>query len=72
MAKPKYPTKQKRLCAMFECYLNLSGKTGVTTDEVAAWAMQFGLYPVPSIRSAQAECLAWEEKFASVQPKESN
>ncbi len=57
----KYPTKQKRLCAIVDAYRALFHKDAVTMEEVAIWAESEGLYPTPRRGDPVEECEAWEK-----------
>ena len=59
-------TKQKRLIAIAEAYLKMTGKTTFTTDEVANWAMANGLVPVPGMREAIEHHVRWEWWFCEL------
>ena len=59
----RYPTKQKRLLAIFEAYRAETKKTAVTMDEVATWAISHGLHPVPRRGDPEHDCLEWERRL---------
>ena len=63
----KYPTKQKRCCALFEAYLRIHKKTEATAGEVAAWAVENGLYPVPVRQDWPQICAAWEKRLEALE-----
>lgn len=65
----KFPTKQKRLVAIFDAYLKRSKKTGATTDEVADWAMANDLWPVPTRLDSETACTEWEQRFQAATEK---
>lgn len=56
----KYPTKQKRMVAIFDAYLKRFNKTSATADEVAAWACEKKLYPCPRRGDPERLCELWE------------
>jgi hypothetical protein len=58
-----YPTKQKRLVAIFDAYCKRFAKTGATMDEVSEWALSEGLYPCPKRGDPENICNAWETKL---------
>jgi len=62
-------TKQQRLIDLIECYKKIKGFVAVSTDEVAEWAMENGLYPVPTMRDDAQFRDAWESKFATIKAK---
>lgn len=62
----KYATKGKRLLAIVDAYSKVTGKTSYTMDEVAQWAVDKGLWPVPKRGDSPFLCEVWEEHFDAV------
>ncbi len=56
-------TKQQRLIDVVELYKKTKGYVAVSMDDVAEWAVDNELYPVPTIRDPQALGDAWEARF---------
>lgn len=59
-------TKQSRLLRVVEAYRKALNVTAFTTEAVAEWAIEKGLYPVPDRSSSPEACEAWETRFSQV------
>ena len=59
----KRPTKNDRLLQIFDLYRELQGGRPCTTEEVATFALEHSLYPVPAQRDHEAYHLAWEAQL---------
>jgi hypothetical protein len=60
-------TKQKRLQDAFHFYYEtIAGRRPVTMDEVAAWAIEHKLFPVPGVRDSAELGAAWDARFERV------
>lgn len=66
----KYPTKAKRLIAVFDAHPKVRQGVGATLKEVSQWAVSSGLYPVPGRDASVGECAAWETILAKVLQQE--
>ena len=56
-------TKQERLIAIADEYQKMAGKTEFEINEVADWAMNNGLVPVPGMREAIESHVRWDRLF---------
>lgn len=65
----KYKTKQQRCIAITDAYRKAFGVSMFTMDEVAAWAIERGLYPVPTRGDPEELCVAWENRLAQARSR---
>jgi hypothetical protein len=71
ICKPKEPglrmnAEQQRLIAITDAYRRTFKKTMFTTEEVASWAIEQNLWPVPRRGAPEKICLEWEEQLNKV------
>ena len=66
----KYTTKDQRILALIHFYYIKHGNQLVTMNEVANWAIQNHLFPVPKtgIRSCEAWELLLDKMMTEAQP----
>jgi hypothetical protein len=62
----KRETKDQRLLRIVDLYRGKVKDGPVDLDEVAAWALLTGLYPVPAFRASAEDVAAWEQAFSKV------
>jgi len=62
----KYKTKQKRLIALTDAWVQKHDQTMFSTDVVSQWVYANGLWPVPKRGDPEAECLAWEQRLEKI------
>jgi len=58
----EFKTKKERLLAIVAAYQTYVNRP-VTIEEVATWATEHGLWPVPKRGDPVEECDAWESRF---------
>ena len=68
----KYNSQQERLMAIIEAYRQTHGGCpgGWTAEEVARWAEESDLYPVPKRGDSWTACASWELKLNSAVAEE--
>lgn len=59
----QYHTKQKRLVAIADAYMEVSGRSSFTQREAINWGLGQGLFPVPKHRDPEAVCQVWEDRL---------
>lgn len=59
----KYRTKQKRLIAIADAWMERHGKTAFEISVVSEWAIANDLWPVPTRGDSLEMCLEWEGRL---------
>ncbi|KKN77648.1 hypothetical protein LCGC14_0357730 [marine sediment metagenome] len=62
----KYRTKQSRLQATMRKFVKVHKVHSFTTQEVSAWMIRMGLFPIPKRGDPKELCEEWESNLDSI------